>query len=180
MHHEVELNTQRLILKSITPAFLQELFRTQDKVYIMQYLGLDEGGYQHYREMHEKGMESFRISILVFLLIDQQTQLPIGECGFHTWNQKHRRAEVFYHLKHDSDKRKGFMTEALHAVLDYGFNAMNLHRIQALVDPGNTPSIKLLQRYGFSKEGTHRQDYNIDGSNYDSDCYSLLKWEWKG
>jgi ribosomal-protein-alanine N-acetyltransferase len=49
--------------------------------------------------MHEKGMETHRISLLYFLLFDKETQMCIGECGFHTWKKTHRRAELFYSLK---------------------------------------------------------------------------------
>lgn len=85
---------------------------------------------------------------------------------------------MFYNLRKDSDKRKGYMTEALKEVIDYGFGKLNLHRIQAMVDNSNTPSVRLLNRFGFTKEGTMREDYVVDGKNEDSDCYSLLLHEW--
>ena len=71
------------------------------------------------------------------------------------------------------------MTEALKATLEFGFTQLNLHRIEALVADWNIPSVKLLQRYGFTKEGIMREDYCVNGKNEDSDCYSLLKWEWE-
>lgn len=129
--------------------------------------------------MHEKGMETHRLSLLFFLLIDKQNRIPIGECGFHTWNKTHNRAELFYSIRNDSDKQKGYMTEALQAVLAFGFTELNLHRIEALVADWNTPSLKLLLRYGFTKEGTMREDYVENGKHEDSDCYSLLVWEWE-
>jgi len=67
----------------------------------------------------------------------------------------------------------------LSAVLDFGFTQLELHRIAALVASSNTPSLKLLEHYGFMKEGTMREDYVVDGKNEDSECYSLLKWEWE-
>lgn len=179
MTNQIELTTERLILKSITPAIIHDLFSTSDKEEIIRYFGLNEAGFEHYKEMHEKGMETHRISLFFFLLTDKQSNLPIGECGFHTWNNTHKRAELFYGIRKDADKQKGLMTEALQAVLNFGFNELNLHRIEALVADWNTPSVKLLQRYGFTKEGTMREDYCVDGKNEDSDCYSLLKWEWE-
>ncbi|MFM2224947.1 MAG: hypothetical protein RJA07_1149 [Bacteroidota bacterium] len=112
-------------------------------------------------------------------MIDKQTNLPIGECGFHTWNKKHSRADAFYLLRHDVDKQKGLMSEALPVVLKYGFEEMKLHRIAAMIADWNTASKKLLLKNNFKKEGTLREDYFFDGKNEDSDCYSLLKWEWK-
>lgn len=179
MRNQIEISTPRLILKSITPAIIHELFSTKSKEEIITYFGFDEAGFEHYKEMHEKGMETHRISIFVFLLIEKESGLPIGECGFHTWNALHRRAEVFYNMRAENKKQKGYMTEALEAVLQYGFTELNLHRIEALIDAMNEPSLRLLLRYGFTKEGTVREDYVVNGVNEDSDCYSLLKWEWK-
>jgi ribosomal-protein-alanine N-acetyltransferase len=179
MINHIEISTPRLILKSITPSIIHELFNSRTKDELIQYFGFDELGYEHHKSMHENGMETFRLTHFSFLLIVKQTNLPIGECGFHTWNKTHNRTELFYNINKDVDKQKGFMTEALEAVLDFGFKELHLHRIQALVDHLNIPSIKLLMRFGFKKEGTIREDYVVEGKNEDSDCYSLLKWEWK-
>ena len=179
MTNQIEITTQRLMLKSITPALIHELYNTRTKDKIIRFFGFDEGGYEHFKNMHEKRMETHRLSLFFFLLIDKQNNLPIGECGFHTWNKTHNRAELFYSIRNDADKQKGFMTEALQAVLDFGFTELNLHRIEALVVDWNTPSVKLLLHYGFTKEGAMREDYIVNGKNENSDCYSLLKWEWR-
>jgi ribosomal-protein-alanine N-acetyltransferase len=179
MTNQIEIITERLILKSITPAIIHELFNTKTKEEIINYFGFDEAGFEHCKTMHEKGMETHRISMFYFLLMDKQSNLPIGECGFHTWNDSHNRAEVFYNMKNDAFKQKGLMTEALNKVLEYGFTELKLHRVEALIAAENQPSHKLLQRYGFTKEGTMREDYVVDGKNEDSNCYSLLKWEWE-
>ncbi|HNP33777.1 MAG TPA: GNAT family protein [Flavobacterium sp.] len=179
MTNQIEIQTSRLILKSITPAIIHELFNTKSEEEIKAYFGFDDAGFEHHKEMHEKGMETHRLSIFVFLMIEKESGLPIGVCGFHTWNATHRRAEVFYNMRAENQKRKGFMTEALKVVLEYGFTKLNLHRIEALIAAENEPSLRLLMRYGFTKEGTMREDYVVDGKNEDSDCYSLLKWEWQ-
>ena len=179
MTNQIILTTERLILKSITPAIIHELFDTKSKEEIISYFGFDEAGYEHHKEMHEKGVETHRLSIFVFLLIDKASNLPIGDCGFHTWNATHKRAEVFYNMRNESFKQKGLMTEALKAVLNYGFTELKLHRVEALIAAENKPSLKLLLRYGFKKEGIMREDYSVNGKNEDSHCYSLLKWEWE-
>ena len=178
MINQIEITTPRLILKSITPAIIHELFKTKSKEEVKAYFGYDDA-YDYYKIMHEKGMETHRISMFYFLLIDKENGVPIGECGFHSWNTTHNRSEVFYNMKNDEKKRKGYMTEALKAVLEFGFTELKLHRVEALIAAENEPSLKLLLRYGFSKEGTMREDYVVDGKNEDSDCYSLLKWEWE-
>lgn len=178
MINQIEITTPRLILKSITPAIIHELFNTKSKKEIIDYFGYDDA-FEYYKIMHEKGMETHRISMFYFLLIDKENGLPIGECGFHSWNTTHNRSEVFYNIKNDIKKQKGYMTEALKAVLEFGFTELKLHRVEALIAAENEPSLRLLLRYGFSKEGIMREDYLVDGKNEDSDCYSLLKWEWE-
>lgn len=174
----VELYTDRLILKGITPKLIHELFRTKNKEEILHFFGTDEAGYEHYKDMHEKGMETHRVSHYFFLLIERENATPIGACGFHTWNKTHRRAELFYNLYHDEHKQKRYMTEALQVVLKFGYSQMGLHRVEALIADWNTASMKLLLRYGFTREGVMREDYYVNGKNEDSACYSLLKWEW--
>jgi len=179
MTTQIELYTPRLILKSITPQIINELFESKDEEEIKLYFNVEEDGYKHLKEMYEKGMETHRFSLFYFLLIDKESDNVIGECGFHTWNKPHRRAELFYSLRNDEFKRKGFMTEALMKIIDFGFKELDLHRIEALVANWNIASIKLLENYSFMKEGTMREDYVVDGRNEDSECYSLLRWEWE-
>ncbi len=167
------------MLQGISPAFIHHIFETMDKEHIQKMMGFDELAYQLHLQMHEKGMETNQHSLFYFLLKDKHSHQAIGECGFHTWNKKHQRAEVFYKLFSDEHKRQGLMTEALEQVLEYGFKQMQVHRIEALVWHENVPSIKLLQKFGFQFEGTKREDYLINGIHENSECYSLLSWEWK-
>lgn len=176
---QIELHTERLLLKSITPSIIKELFNSKSKEEIISYFGFDEAGYYHYKDINEKGVETHRLSIFVFLLIHKETNAPIGECGFHTWNALHKRAELFYNMFNENFKQKGLMSEAVEKILEYGFNKLNLHRVQALIDENNTPSLKILTHYKFVKEGIMREDYCVNGKNEDSHCYSLLKWEWE-
>mgnify|MGYP000953351062 CR=1 FL=1 len=172
--NEVILQTDRILLKSITPDTIRGLFESSDKAYIQQMLGADEKEYERYKRMCDSGMETFSSSLFYFLLVKKENNQYIGECGFHTWNKRHNRAEVFYLLKHETDKRKGYMSEALPQVLDFGFKELKLHRIEAYVAASNLPSVKLLAKNGFVKEGTAKEHYLADGHYEDSDCYALL------
>ncbi|MDI1256315.1 MAG: GNAT family protein [Flavobacterium sp.] len=175
MARYIELKTDRLLLKSVTPNLIDEFFDKKDKSEVLEYFQTDDDGYARLLEMYEGGMETYRISMFYFLVVNLESKVVIGECGFHTWNRLHRRAEIFYFLRNDADKRQGFMSEAVAKVLEYGFNELNIHRVQALVANDNLASIKLVQKFGFTFEGTAREDYFIDGKNEDSQCYSLVK-----
>lgn len=173
------LSTERFTLVTITPAVIHNLFNTMKETDILQFFNCDQTSLERFRLMHEQGMECYRHSLRFFLVREKGSNVTIGECGFHTWNTHHRRAELFYLLRSDEYKRKGIMTEAVTAVLQHGFTDMNLHRVCAFVDADNVASVSLLSKFGFTFEGTQREDYNVDGTNTDSDCYSLLKQEWR-
>jgi [ribosomal protein S5]-alanine N-acetyltransferase len=71
------------------------------------------------------------------------------------------------------------MTEAMKAVLIHGFEQMKLNRVEAFASPLNTPSIRLIERYGFTKEGLLRQHYGHNGVAEDSAVYGLLASEYE-
>ena len=173
-----QLRTVRLSLRAVTPDITRHYLNSRSHEEIMSFFGVDEKGIRDMRAMAEKGLETFRLSLYYFLLIENESQSVIGECGFHTWNTHHNRAELFYSLRKEEFKRRGFMTEAVPVVLSFGFTVLGLHRVQALVASDNVPSVRLLDRFGFKKEGILRQDYLVDGNYEDSDCYSLLASEW--
>lgn len=179
MPDRIDIQTSRLVLKSVTPAIITDCFRTKSEVEIKNFFGVDQSGFEHLKNMFEHGMETHRLSLFYFLLHEKESGRIIGECGFHTWNKTHNRAELFYSLRQDQDKRKGYMTEALQPILDFGFGELALHRIEALIADWNTASVKTLKRFHFIFEGTMREDYVVDGKNEDSQCYSLLEHEWK-
>lgn len=177
--HPATLYTSRLQLRAVTPAVVHQLAISKTKQELMDYFGFGEAGYEHFINMHQKGMETHSISFYYFLVSLKGTGLPIGDVGFHTWNAKHRRADLFYNIHNDENKQKGYMSEALTVVIEFGFTQLNLHRVAALAAKDNRPSVRLIKNNGFTFEGTMRQDYNVNGVNDDSDCYSLLKHEWE-
>jgi ribosomal-protein-alanine N-acetyltransferase len=69
------------------------------------------------------------------------------------------------------------MTEALKLIIHYGFATLKLNRIQALVIPGNKPSVRLLLKLGFQEEGLLREYAFFKGRYHDLICYSLLSRE---
>jgi ribosomal-protein-alanine N-acetyltransferase len=101
----------------------------------------------------------------------------IGTLGFYKWVKNARHAEIGYDLD-GTYRRQGIMTEALTAALDYIFNKVELNRVQALTDPTNTPSVRLLDKLGFRQEGVLR-DYTYFRGKYLNDLlFSLLRREW--
>ncbi|HEY9362570.1 MAG TPA: GNAT family protein, partial [Chitinophagaceae bacterium] len=71
-------------------------------------------------------------------------------------------------------QRKGIMQEALKAVLDFGFNVLQLHSLEANASPENEASLKLLEKNNFIREGYFKENYFFEGRFSDTVTYSLL------
>ena len=101
----------------------------------------------------------------------------IGMIGYNYWNRQDRRASVGFDLLR-AQWRKGIMSEALQVVLRFGFEHMNLNRIEADCSADNVASAGLLKKVGFQQEGVQRQQYHEGGVFYDLMLFGLLRREW--
>ena len=91
------------------------------------------------------------------------------------WNfaHQHSRGEIGYELLPDF-QGKGLGQEAVAAVIDYGFKNLELHSMEAVVYPANTPSIKLLEKNGFVREAYFKENNFFNGKYIDTAIYSRL------
>lgn len=170
------LNTERLSLRKITPEVYDYIYNTlseEEQLRFLSLVSLEE--LKKEQEKHKKGLATYNKTFVYFHLIDKETELVIGWCGYHTWYIDHNRAEIGYELIDDTYKNKGFMTEALQLIIAYGFDQMSLNRIEAFISLENIPSFKLLTKFGFMQEGLLKNHYLKDGAYEDSAVFSLLK-----
>lgn len=94
-------------------------------------------------------------------------------------DQYHRRAEVGYGIAR-AYWGQGIGSEAVRAVVHYGFAQLGLNRIYARTIADNFESVRLLEKLGFVREGTQRQhSLEDDGRFHDSAIYGLLRSEWE-
>ena len=173
------METDRLFLKELTPALHDYWFSTftdEELCNNMGFMSADRIDYerQQYAHRHSGAFCTFKR----FLLITKSNNETIGECSYFRWYEQHHRAEVGYGLALDEYKNKGYLKEAMPIVLAHGFEEMKLNRIEAFLSEANTPSLKLVTRFGFKKEGVLRQHYNNKGVFEDSSCFSLLQQEY--
>ncbi|MBU9711785.1 GNAT family N-acetyltransferase [Evansella tamaricis] len=100
----------------------------------------------------------------------------IGTCGFKNWDRISRHAEIGGNLSSEF-WGKGYATEAVHALLEFGFRKMSLHKITASTNCKNQRAIKVLDKYGFQRDGVLREHQLLDGEFIHVYTYSLLKKE---
>jgi [ribosomal protein S5]-alanine N-acetyltransferase len=104
--------------------------------------------------------------------------LAIGSCCFWNIDEDFHCGELGYELNR-AHWGKGIMTEALPAVIAYGFNDLGLHRIEANPLQYNAASTNLLHKLGFTLEGTLRQRCVFRGQYFDQLYFGLLANEWR-
>jgi RimJ/RimL family protein N-acetyltransferase len=101
----------------------------------------------------------------------------VGDCCLFHFDDQCRRAEIGYSLA-VAAWGSGLMHEGLTALIGHGFEALDLNRIEADIDPRNTASARVLERLGFRLEGHLRERWIVEGEVSDSGLYGLLRREW--
>ncbi|MEP7293802.1 MAG: GNAT family N-acetyltransferase, partial [Chloroflexota bacterium] len=156
------LRTPRLILREMQPSDAKAILRIRGDVRVSRLNSgqpmqtLDEA-----KELIEKARHAFtdhrRIDWGITLKDDPQAGV-IGRCGFNYWLRQDRRASIGYDLGH-AHWGKGIMTEAVRAMATFGFEQMNLNRLEADTDAENYGSIRVLEKVGFRREGVQQDQY---------------------
>jgi ribosomal-protein-alanine N-acetyltransferase len=169
------LSTKRLELRMITPADVKEIFFLRSDPRMMQYINktlattMDDA----LNWIHASAERAQKNEAVNWGLTEKGSDKVIGYLCFFNIRTEHHRAELGYAL-HPGHQYKGYMSEAVSAVIDYGFSRMHLHSIEANVNPGNAASINLLQKLGFVREGYFKENYFFKGEYLDTAVYSLL------
>lgn len=104
----------------------------------------------------------------------RETGRLIGTIGFMWWNKDNRSAEIGYSLSR-AHWNHGYMTEALREVIDFGFNEMALHRIEAQHETTNPASGRVMEKVGMRKEGVLRGRLYNKGRYVDVALYAILR-----
>ncbi|MBQ0890511.1 GNAT family N-acetyltransferase [Streptomyces sp. RM72] len=102
----------------------------------------------------------------------------VGWCCLVEWNPDYRSASLGYCLD-EAMWGRGYATEAAHALLTWAFGTLDLNRVQAEADTRNAASARVLEKIGFVREGTLREDCVVGGEVSDSWVYGLLRREWR-
>ena len=171
-----KLESERLIYRSFHETDALKLFELRSDEKVMNYMDV----YKHQSvEDATKMIEGINSSFaekkgVNWVLEEKSSKRFIGYFGFWRLMKDHCRAEIGYVLSPDF-WRKGYMSETMNTLADFGFNKLGLHSIEANVNPKNKSSIKLLEKSGFKKEAHFRENYFFNGRYLDSIIYCLLE-----
>ncbi len=170
-----EFESERLIFTRTVSSDFPEVIRLRSDPETMKfiprpYILTEQDALDHIANIDEKinALEGINWAIR----IKNSTKL-IGLAGHYRIQPEHFRAEIGYMLLPEYHG-KGFMTEALQRLVTYGFEEMKLHSIEAVIDPRNDASEKVLIKNGFVKEAHFKENEYYNGEFIDSVVYSIL------
>lgn len=169
------LETERLILRRVLASDVKEMFELRSNPETMKYiprplLTNHEEALAHIQMMEDKIETNEGINWAITLKGDDKM---LGVIGHYRIKPEHYRAEVGYMILPEYHG-KGITTEAVQCVVNYGFNTMQLHSIEGVIDPENGASEKVLQKCGFVKEAHFKENEYFDGKFIDAVVYSKL------
>jgi len=174
------LHTDRLRLRPFDDADADSLFALHSNDYVLRYWDsppwLERSRAEKFiaacRQIADEGTGAR-------LAIDRGSEAAfIGWCSLTQWNPDFRSAKLGYCLTDDAWGR-GYATEAAGALLEWALDTLDLNRVQAEADTRNEASARVLEKVGFVREGTLREDCVVNGDVSDSWVFGLLRREFK-
>ncbi len=176
------IETERLILRR---------FRYTDDDAMLKYWIADEKIQSLYsepvyttkeevKELLDKYIGSYEKSDYYrWAVIEKNSNECIGQIAYFLVDSKNHFAEIEYCIGSDFQCR-GYATEATKAVIAYGFNNIGLHKVQICTKTINKPSKRVIEKCGFTYEGTLRDYFYMNGEYVGRLYFSILRSEYEG
>lgn len=174
------LETERLRLRPFADADGDALFALNSDAYVLRYWDsppwTDRASIERFmagcRRMEEEGTGA-RVAI-------ERTsdRAFVGWATFNSWNPDFRSAALGYCFT-QTTWGLGYATESSRALLGWAFDTLDLNRVQSETDTRNAASARVLEKLGFEREGTLREDCIVNGDVSDSWVYGLLRRDWE-
>jgi ribosomal-protein-alanine N-acetyltransferase len=174
------LHTARMRLRPFTSADADALYALHSNAYVLRYWDAPpwteraraERFIATCRQIAEEGSGAR-------LAMDRSSDGAfLGWCALTRYNPDYRSASLGYCLT-EAAWGCGYATEAARDLLRWAFDNLDLNRVQAEADTRNAASARVLEKLGFVREGTLREDCVVNGEVSDSWVYGLIKREWR-
>lgn len=178
--HLPELKTKRLILRKMLVADTADMYDYACRQDVTKYLTWNPHPDRAYTKQYLQYLGS-RYAVGMFYdwaVIYEPDHKMVGTCGFTSFNCSSDSAEVGYVLNPDY-WGKGIAVEALLRVLQFGFEELKLHRIEAKFIEENKPSLRVMEKVGMTFEGICREGMLIKGKYVNVGTCSILRSEWE-
>lgn len=175
------LETERLLLRAFSFDDADSMMHNwagDDQVQDMY----GEPSYKTHEEMRgllEKYISSYEDGLhFRWGIFEKSSGECIGQVAYFLVDQKNHFGEIEYCVG-KAFQGRGYATEATKAVIRYGFEKINFNKVQICVRPSNLPSKKVIDKCGFTYEGTLREYFYRNGKYEDRMYHSILRREWE-
>lgn len=170
------IETERLLFRRVSEHDVNEILELRTNPKTMKYiprplLKTIEDALGHYKMINDAIDNNTGINWGITIKGNPKL---LGIIGFYRIQPENYRAEIGYMLLPEF-QGKGIVTESVQTLVDYGFNEMKLHSVEAVIDPDNIASEKVLKKCNFTKEAHFKENEFYDGKFLDSVVYSILK-----
>lgn len=177
---DLRLDTSRLVLRPFRHSDAADLFAVYSDPQVFRHIPI--GDWKHIDEAHQRiarDINTMAAGDYIRLAVERrEDSRVIGEVLLFKFDLPSGRAELGYALAR-SAWGCGYVFEALPPLIEFGFRELGLNRLQAVIDPRNAASLKVVQRLGFVHEGILREQYIVRGEKTDSSVWGLLRREWE-
>jgi ribosomal-protein-alanine N-acetyltransferase len=171
------LETPRLVLRRILPSDAGAFHRLRSDPEVTRYRGRPPlTRAEAEQRLVELDADLGANALVMWGMALRDSHDLIGTCLLFHWDKEHMHAEVGYELT-PALWGRGLVPEAVRAILAFGFDAMDLHRVEANVDPDNARSIRVLEKLGFVREATLRENWRFGARFTSSAIFGLLRRE---
>lgn len=174
------IRTERLTLRPVRMSDAEDLYEYSSDPLVARHVLWDAHSSIHQTRSYIRYLlRQYRNAApSTFVIALNDTGKVIGTIGFMWLQQDNRSAEVGYSLNR-AYWNQGLMTEALRAVLEFGFTKLNLNRIEAQHESDNPASGRVMAKAGMRHEGLLRQRLYNKGRFTDVDLYAALRQDFK-
>lgn len=171
-----ELQTDRFYLRQLQVEDAPEMFSYFSQDIVTEYYDLESfEEEQQAIDLIDKFNKGYIDNKQIrWAAVLKETGKLAGTCGFHAIESEHSKAEIGYEL-HPDYWGKSMMTEICNEIITYGFEVMELNRIEAFYDPRNLASWKVLKKNSFQYEGILRKRYFEKGVFVDAAIAAIIK-----
>lgn len=170
------LESDRLHFRRLTDADAPEIFALRSNPETMKFIprplaqNLNDA-LAHIKLINDKIDENLDIN---WAVTEKGSDKCIGLMGFYRTQPEHFRTELGYMIAPEHNG-KGYVTEAVKTLLDFAFNKLNFHSIEAVIDSRHVASERVLQKNGFEKEAHFKENFFYNNEFTDTVIYGLLK-----
>ena len=175
----VNIKTERLVIREFTHDDFDGVHRYASNPNVVRFMVWGPNTEDETRRFLQRKIQSQilkeRVSYDLAITLDG---VLIGGGGLTIVDQKSRDAELGYCIN-ESYWGKGLGTEFAAAMIKYGFEELDLHRVTSKCDPENHASYRIMEKNGMTREGHLRENQWIKGKYRDSLVYGILRGEWE-